>query len=112
MHKDFIKYNKKAIKITEMPITSLNSILSISECGVRIRTKRESVEESYKYYCEHKTNPIDIKFYEKCLFTARMDCTADSDDIIPILAVGDVLGITLTDWCWLEDGYTIRLFYK
>lgn len=87
MIKEFKKYDRIAIKSTEVPISVLNQIFEAAESDLRILTRHEESSQ----FCKMSSHSEQNK---------------------PHTAIaGDILGIHICDWQWSNDGYSVVIKY-
>lgn len=88
MLKEFIKYDKESIHKVTISIQELNRILSENRVPVKILSRHEETSS----FCK---------------------LSVENNGIVPAeIAIGNLLGISIKEWYWSENGYGVCLEYQ
>lgn len=88
MRKEFKKYDRKCIRVVDIPICELNKLFS--------------------------DNNLQIKIYYRCQEQSKCAISIENltDNNLPATCVvGDFLGIKIIDWYWADNGYNVIIKY-
>jgi len=90
MLKEFRKYDRDSIRKAIIPVRKINEILSDNDIPIKIL---------YKY--EDKSNFCKLSIENNSHTT-----------LVSSVVVGNLLGITIEDWYWVNNGYDICIEYQ
>lgn len=107
MNKKFKEIDKMATKTVVVPIKTLNKIFRESNVDLTIISKSADLFESY---CNCNDSSIDMKTYATKYYKVKISTKSDINKPHTQIA-GDVLGIKILNWEWVEDGWSIRIDY-
>ena len=107
MNKKFKEIDKMATKTVVVPIKTLNEIFKEENVDLKIISKSTDLFDSY---CDCPNDSIDMNTYATKYYTTKISTKSNINKPHTQIA-GDVLGIKILNWEWVEDGWSIRIDY-